>query len=81
MLDLKRMLTNLSKDYHQSMDDYLRTVKTIVDSLAVIQSPGLDLELIKPTTSRLQHSPEYEGFLTAYSMLLVLFPLMIFVPN
>ena len=46
VLDLKHMLTNLSKDDHQSMDDYLRTVEIIVDSLAAIHSPVFDLGLI-----------------------------------
>jgi len=37
VLDLKRMLNNLIKDHNQTMDDYLRTVKIIVDSLGAIQ--------------------------------------------
>jgi len=45
-LDLKCMLTNVSKSPDQSMDDYLRHIKTLVDSLAAIQSPVFDLELI-----------------------------------
>lgn len=36
VLDLKRTLVNLSKDANQSMNDYLRTVKTIADSLASV---------------------------------------------
>ena len=30
VLNLKHMLTNLSKDDHQSMDDYSRTIKTLL---------------------------------------------------
>ena len=44
--DLKRLLTNIAKDDHKSMDDYVRTIKTIADSLAVIQLLVSDLELI-----------------------------------
>ena len=51
------------------MDIYLRTIKTIADSLVAIESPVSDLELIQCTTSGLQNSSDYEGFLTAYSML------------
>ena len=68
-LDLKRMLTNLSKGYSQSMEDYLQTIKTIADSLAAIQSPVFDLELFQYTIVELQHSLEYNGFLTAYYIL------------
>jgi len=32
------MLTNLSKDDNQSMDEYLRTVKSHVDSMLAIRS-------------------------------------------
>ena len=35
-LDLKWMLTNITKDDDQSIDDYLRAIKTIADSLAAI---------------------------------------------
>lgn len=52
------------------MDDYLRTVKTITNSLVAIYSPISNLGLIQYTTTGLQHSPKYEGFLITYSMLL-----------
>ena len=65
VLDLKLMLTSLSKDDHEAKDDYLRTVKTIADSLAAIQSSVSNLELIQYIIAMLQHSSEYEGFLTA----------------
>jgi len=45
-LDLKRMLTNLSLGLNQTVDSYLRSIKTIADSLVTIQSPLFDLELI-----------------------------------
>lgn len=69
-LDLKHMLTSLSTDDNQSMGDYLQNIKTIANSLAAIQSHVSDLELIQYTTTRLQHSSNYDGSLTAYSMLL-----------
>ena len=68
-LDLKCMLTNLPKDDNQSMEDYLRTIKTIADSLAVIQPHVSNFELIQYTTIGLRYSSDYDGFLTAYSML------------
>jgi len=64
------IFTSLSKDDNQSMEDYLRNIKTIANSLAAIQSHVSDLELIQYTTARLQHSSNYDGSLTAYSMLL-----------
>jgi len=49
------------------MDDYLRHIKTLADSLAAIQSTFSDLELIQYTTSGLP--PDYHHFVTTYSML------------
>lgn len=46
VLNLKYMLTNLSKDDNESIYDYLKKIKTIANSLAAIQSPVFDLELI-----------------------------------
>jgi len=66
-LDLKCMLTNVSKSPDQSMDDYLRHIKTLTDSLAAIQSSVSDLELIQYTTPGL--SPDYHHFATTYSMM------------
>jgi len=40
-LDLKHML-----GIDQTMDSYLRSIKTIADALAVFQTPISDLELI-----------------------------------
>lgn len=47
--DLKDKLANLVKHEGQSMDDCLRGIKVIVDSLASIQSPIPDKELIDYT--------------------------------
>jgi len=66
-LDLKCMLTNVSKGSDQSIEDYLRQIKTFADSLAAIQSPVSDLELIQFTTSGLPS--DYHTFVTTYSML------------
>jgi len=66
-LDLKRMLTNISLEHDQSMDSYLRSIKTIVDALAAIQCAISDLELIQFTTTGLPK--DYDSFVTTYSML------------
>ena len=67
-LDLKHMLTNISMESDQSMDSYLRSIKTIADALAAIQLPILDLELIQLTAAGLPE--DYDSFVTTYSMLL-----------
>ena len=45
-MELKRTLSNLSKDDSQSMKDYLRGIKQITDSLTSISSLVLDMDLI-----------------------------------
>lgn len=45
------MLINVSKGPDQSMENYLCHVKVLVDSVAVIQSPVFELELIQFTIS------------------------------
>jgi len=60
VLDLKFMLTNVSKGPNQSMEDYLRHIKTLADSLAPIQNPISDLELIQFTTFGIP--PDYHTF-------------------
>ena len=49
------------------MEGYLLYVKILADSLATIQSPVSDLELIQYTTSSLP--PDYHTFVTTYSMM------------
>ena len=66
-LDLKCMLTNVSKGSDQSMEDYLHHIKTFIDFLAAIQSPGFYLKLIQFTTFGLL--PNYHTFVITYSML------------
>ena len=58
-MDLKRMLMNLDKCESQSMEDFLRGVKSIADSLASIQSFVLDLDLVQYTLNAL--GPDYDG--------------------
>jgi len=48
-MDLRRNLSNLSKDPKQSMDDYLRGIKHIADSLASIRTPVPYPELVQLT--------------------------------
>ena len=52
-MDLRRTLSNLSKDPKQSMEDYLRGIKHIADSLASIRTPVLDLDLVQLTLNGL----------------------------
>jgi len=49
------------------MDSYLHSIRTIVNSLAAIQSPISDLELIRLTTAGLPE--DYDSFVTTFSML------------
>lgn len=46
-MDLKRLLMNLVKPETQQMDDFLRDVKNIADSLAAIQSAVSGMDLIQ----------------------------------
>jgi len=66
-LDLKRILTNISLECDQTMDSYLRSIKTIVDAIAAIEFPISDLGLIQLTTAGLLD--DYDSFVTTYSML------------
>jgi len=66
-LDLKCMLTNLSLGSNQTVDSYLRSIKTIADCLTAIQSPLSELELIQLTTAGLYE--DYNYFVTTFSML------------
>lgn len=59
----KRRLPTIKKDATQSMDAYLREIKVITDSLAAINSPLNDQELIQYTLFGLDQ--DYESFITA----------------
>lgn len=60
--DLRRTLVTLTKLDSQTMDDYLRLIKVTVDSLASINSPVVDSDLVHYTISGLP--PSYESFVT-----------------
>lgn len=45
-MDIKCMLSTVLKDSNQSMDDFLRGMKQIVDSLASIWSLICDIDLV-----------------------------------
>lgn len=45
-MDLKRLLMNLEKLESQPMDEFLRGIKNIADSLAAIQSTISDMDLV-----------------------------------
>ena len=53
------MLMNLEKSDTQPMDDFLRGVKKIADSLVTIQSAASDMDLIQYTLNTLDS--DYEG--------------------
>jgi len=48
-MELKRRLTNMKKQANQSMEAYLREIKVIADSLAAINAPLSDQELMQYT--------------------------------
>jgi len=48
-MDLRQTLSNLSKDPKQSMEDSLRHIKYVTDSLASICTPNPDIELVQLT--------------------------------
>lgn len=62
-LELKRSLTTIRKDKSQSMEAYLRSIKVIVDSLAAINSPLSDQELVQFALFSLYR--DYESLVTA----------------
>ena len=64
-LDLKRMLTNLSLGL--TVDSYLWSIKTIVDSLTAIQSPLTNLEFMQFTIAGL--SKDYNSIVTTFFIL------------
>jgi len=45
------VLTNIIVEANQSIDDYLHSMKTIIEALAALQSPVSNLELIQLTTA------------------------------
>ena len=45
-MDLRRTLSNLSKDPKQSMEDYQWRIKHIIDSLTFIRTPIYDIDLV-----------------------------------
>jgi len=66
-MELKRKLTTLRKAENESMEQYLREVKLISDSLAAFNSPVSDQELVQYT--RFGLNSEYENFVTTVSYL------------
>lgn len=66
-LDLKNMLTHLNGEDYQSINEYLCAIKSIVDSLASMQSLVSDLELIQVTIAGLPS--DYDTFVNTFSLL------------
>ena len=62
-MDLKLLLMNLEKPKNEPMNDFLRCVKNIADSLAAIQSAISDMDLIQYTLNALDS--DYDGFVDA----------------
>ena len=52
-MDLRRTLSTLSKYPKQSMEDYLQSIKHIADSLASIQTPVSNVDLVQLTLNGL----------------------------
>jgi len=78
-MDLRQTLSNLSKDPKQSMEDYLRHIKYVADSLASIRTPIPDIELVQLTLNGLDK--DYHTLVTTLSYGTNLPLLMIFAPN
>lgn len=68
-MDLKRSLTKLEKLETQSIDDYLRSIKIIDDSLASIEAPVTDVDLVCNTVDGL--NGECESLVTGVQFPLV----------
>lgn len=58
-LDLKRTLNDLSMSPNPSLDDYLRSIKIIADSLAFVNCPVSDIDLIYSTINGLSSDYDY----------------------
>ncbi|CAH9104966.1 unnamed protein product [Cuscuta europaea] len=65
-MELKRLFNQIKKKPDQSMDNYLREIKTLADDLATINYHVPPCELLKTTIMRL--GPEYESLFTAVSL-------------
>ncbi|CAH9136427.1 unnamed protein product [Cuscuta epithymum] len=65
-MELKRGLNNLKKKESQSMDEYLRDIKNLADSLNSINSPVTNRELLLATVQGL--GPEYESLITSITL-------------
>ncbi|KAL2900798.1 Retrovirus-related Pol polyprotein from transposon TNT 1-94 [Bienertia sinuspersici] len=61
-MELKRTLSFIQKSQSQSMDQYLRDIKVLVDSLAAINSPVSLPDLIQYTLNGL--GPDYDSLVT-----------------
>ncbi|CAH9076156.1 unnamed protein product [Cuscuta epithymum] len=65
-IELRRLLSALKKKDDQSMDDYLREVIVLIDSLNTINSPVSNRELIQSMIQGL--GPEYESVITSVTL-------------
>ncbi|CAH9089541.1 unnamed protein product [Cuscuta europaea] len=65
-MELKRLFNQIKKKHDQSMDNYLREIKTLADDLATINCPVPQREILKTTIMGL--GPEYESLFTAMSL-------------
>ncbi|CAH9053256.1 unnamed protein product [Cuscuta epithymum] len=65
-IELKRILSSLKKKDDQSMDDYLREIIVLTDSLNSINSPISNRELLQQTVAGLGH--EYESVITSVTL-------------
>ncbi|XP_048502842.1 uncharacterized protein LOC104896915 [Beta vulgaris subsp. vulgaris] len=59
-MELKGRLTRIKKTPSQSMDGYLRDIKVIVDSLAAIECPVSNQDLVQYTLFNLDRDSKYD---------------------
>lgn len=71
-MELKRLLSQIKKKPDQSIDNYLREIKVLVDTLATINCPVSLHDLLKSTIMGL--GPEYESLFTTVSLFPQNFP-------
>ena len=67
-MDLKCLLTNLEISESQLMEDFVMVVKSISDSLAAIQSPVSEMDLIQYTLNGLDL--DYDGIVDTLTYIL-----------
>ncbi|XP_048492962.1 uncharacterized protein LOC109133815 [Beta vulgaris subsp. vulgaris] len=63
-MELKGRLTRIKRSDSQTMDGYLHEIKVIIDSLAVIQCPVSNEDLVQHTLFGLDYDSDYDHIVT-----------------